>query len=206
MHPRKKTLSKLGISLAPFLLMGASQCSSIPLDPSMSAALAGDKTIEFQGAGSKSKKGYLFVQKRDGAPVNEDLAFVLPDLDCKRESCVSFQFFRKDGTPGLSGGVKKGEKIHPFSLALVVGHDGVTLPSDEGEYSAVIRIYFTGPDGQEYSALQNGFVRLNVLAKGYVPLGCDDPNAAWKVSVDKDCEAQFTSAGRSVNCGDCDVR
>jgi hypothetical protein len=65
----------------------------------------------------------------------------------------------------------------------------------------MLQMYYTGNDGKEYTVYANGFIRVNVLKAGYMPIGCNDPAVAWKVPVAKDCETQYTTSYRSAVCG-----
>lgn len=188
----------LMLTTATFVL----KCSSIPIDHSALAAVSGDKTIILQGGGAVSRKGYLFFQKKEGTDLMDPVALIAQQDSCKRDSCIRYQFFRKDGSAGLAkGGIPKGLSRAEFTLADLVGHPGPATMDDDGEYSAVVQVYYLGSDGQEYSILFNGFVRLNILSKGYDPVGCSDPAIAWHLKVIDSCEAQFTTAGRAVVCG-----
>lgn len=181
--------------------VGVSQCSSIPTDTSAIAVEGNDQTIILQAPGGQSQKGYLFLQQNEGTLPSDVISLIVPKVTCKRDSCVRFKFFRKDGSAGFTAGIPKGDTRFNIKLSDIVGHSDGVSAQDEGEYSAVVQIYFLKDDGFEYSMLQNGFVRLNVLSKGYAPVGCNDPSVAWISRVKDQCEAQFTTAGRSAVCG-----
>lgn len=182
------------------LTLGVNQCASIPVDSSAMAATAGDKTIVFEGADSVSTKGYLFIQKTAGTLPIENITLIVPPTNCKRANCVEYQFFRKDGTPGFGGGIPVGVTQAQVKLSDIVGHtDAVTEANDDAEYSAIVRFYYVGNDGTEYSVLQNGFIRVNVLAVGYTALPCNSPQAAWTVAVGP-LKALYSTAGRSALC------
>jgi hypothetical protein len=191
----------LTVLFAVFCLLGASRCANLVLDRSAYAAAAHDETVQLQGGGAASQKGYLFFQKKEGTPMTDTVTLIVPKNTCKRDSCARYQFFRKDGSQGFGAGIPRGENTAVIPLATIVGHDGVSAITDDGEYSAIVQLFYLGPDGNEYSTLMNGFVRLNVLSKGYDPVGCNDPSIAWRVKAADNCEAQFTTAGRSVACG-----
>lgn len=194
-------LLKIATVLGGFVLLTAGACNKIVLDSSVSAAEGNDPTIILAGYGAKAQKGYLFVQLSEGSDTNGGVQLIVPKLDCARESCVRYQFFRKDGSFGPGGGIKKGFTATTIPLTSILGHAAPLVVQDEGEYSAVIQLYWKGGDGKEYSQLIDGFVRVNVLKKGYRPVGCNDPMIGWKVKAADACEVQFTSAGRSTVCG-----
>jgi hypothetical protein len=189
------------IFLLAFLCMGVSQCAQIPIDRSVSAAEGNDYVVVLSGYGNKSTKGYLFAQTNEKASTDGVLTITFPKVSCKRDSCVRFQFFRKDGSSGYAGALKSGETSTTFKLSDIVGHTDPVVPTDEGEYRIVSQVFYLGTDGTEYSMIGNGFVRVNVLSELYRPVACDDPNIAWKVQTVDKCEAQFTSVFRSALCG-----
>lgn len=131
----------------------------------------------------------------------DQVAMIIPALHCSHNSCAQFQFFRKDGSPGFAGSIPAGADRAQIPISAIVGHAGNVSNADDGEYDALIQLFYTGPKGQDYSTVMNGFVRLNVVAKDYDPLACNAPMVAWKVAVSPRCEAQFTTTGRSAACG-----
>lgn len=194
-------MRKLVLPLLALLSVSATTCSHIPTDSSAQAAQSGDDTIQLQGLGAASQRGYLFVEKTLGTDAVDAMALIVPGVDCSEASCVRFQFFRKDGTPGMGGGIPKGQTLFGFKLSDLLGHPGPVAQSDDGEYSGSVQVLFKGADGLEHQAFYNGFVRLLVLQPGYSPVGCGDPAVAWHVSAAKNCDVQFTTAGRSMACG-----
>lgn len=199
--PFQRKFKALLIFGAFFCILGASRCANMVIDQSASAAEAHDDTVQLQGAGKVSQKGYLFFQKKEGTPLTDTVTLIVPKNTCKRDSCARYQFFRKDGSPGVGAGIPRGQSKATILLSDLVGHDGPSVPEDDGEYSGIIQLFYIAGDGEEYSMLLNGFVRLNVLSKGYDPVGCNDPSVAWRVRAGDNCEAQFTTAGRSAACG-----
>lgn len=188
------------IALA-LLCMGASQCTQIPFDRSVSAQEGNDYVVILSGFGNKSTKGYLFAQANEKATTQGVLTLTFPVVTCKRDSCVRFQFFRKDGSAGYAGALPQGQWSANLKLSDVVGHTDPVVSTDEGEYRVVAQVYYVGTDGTEYSMIGNGFVRLNVLSELYRPVACNDPNIAWKVKTGDNCEAQYTTVFRSALCG-----
>lgn len=199
MSNRTKLLTLVAVV---FCTLGASRCAHLMVDRSASAATSRDDTVQLQGGGKVSQKGYLFFQKKEGTPLTDAITLLVPNNTCKRDSCARYIFFRKDGSQGVSAGIPRGQTKAIVSLADLVGHSGPSVASDDGEYSTIIQLFYIGQDGEEYSVLMNGFVRLNVLSKGYDPVGCNDPAIAWHVQAGDNCDAQFTTAGRSVSCGE----
>lgn len=183
------------------LLMGVSNCGHFPIDQAVSAEKGNDYVVVLSGYGQASTKGYLFLQANEKAETNKPITMTLPNVVCKTDSCAHYQFFRKDGSAGHAGSIKKGQSQISFPLSEIVGHTGLLAADDEGEYSVVVQVLYTGADGQEYSMLGNGFVRVNVLSEAYRPISCGDPSVAWKVSAGVNCQAQFTSAFRTALCG-----
>ena len=175
---------------------------AIPLDSGMSAIDGRDFTIGIVGCG-ETGASHILCRVTEGGGTGEVIRLIFPPLDCSRASCVEFQFWRKDNSPGYAGSVKKGQTEALIRVSDIVGHADRILSSDDGEYSVSARGYFTN-DGQEFSALGDGFVRLLVLSPGYKRLSCGDPNSAWSVEIKKGCTIEYSSRFRSTLCGKCD--
>lgn len=178
-------------------------CSTLTQDLSLAAIDGNDHSVVFVGPGSKSQKGYLFLQLEEGGPTKTPITIVVPKLICNRDSCVSIQFFRKDGQPGYASGIPKGQNQFKIPLSTILGHNLPISKEDEGEYPVLVQMFFLDEDGLETNQIGKGFIRLNILTQDFVPLGCNDPSVAWKTKIDKDCEAQFTVKFRSILCGGC---
>lgn len=190
------------ICAAAACMLGASRCANIPMDRSVSAAEGNDYVVVLSGAGQHSTKGYLFAQVNEKTAVNGVYTLTFPATSCTRDSCIRYQFFRKDGSAGYAGAIPKGQTLAQVRLSDIVGHDGQVMRSDDGEYTLVAQVFYQGADGQEYSMIGNGFIRVNVLSELYRPVACGDPNIAWKVKTPDNCEAQYTTVFRSTVCGE----
>lgn len=184
-----------------FACLGVSTCTQIPMDASVSAAEGNDYVVTLSGYGNKSTKGYLFVQANEKAASNGLVTLTFPNVKCKRDSCVRFQFFRKDGSAGYAGAIPNNQFQTSFPISSLIGHTDPIVSHDEGEYRVVAQVFYVGTDGTEYSMIGNGFVRLNVLSELYRPVACNDPNIAWKVKAADNCEAQYTTVYRAALCG-----
>lgn len=196
------TLPKIfPILLLALACLGASQCTQVPIDQAVSAAEGNDYVVTLSGYGNKSTKGYLFAQANEKASTEGTIGLTFPNVTCKRDSCIRFQFFRKDGSAGYAGALRKGEISSALKLSDIIGHSGEVVSRDEGEYRVIAQVFYVGTDGSEYSMIGSGFVRLNVLSELYRPVACDDPNIAWKVKAGDKCEAQYTTVYRSALCG-----
>lgn len=193
----------LACAILLLVFLGAGSCSSLVIDKAVSAVDGNDYTIILGGFGQIASKGYLFAQLREGQDGTGLVSLYFPATQCKRESCVSYQTFHPDGSYGPAGAIPAGSGKDSMPLSLLVGHDGPITRNDEGEYGVKARIFLTGPDGIEYSALAVGFIRLNVLRADYRPLACNDPARGWVNQVDKQCTAEFSTAMRSAVCGRC---
>lgn len=181
--------------------LGAANCTTFPIDRAISAQGGNDYVAVLSGYGQASRKGYLFLQANERASVAQPITMTFPKVDCKRESCVRFQFFRKDGSAGYAGAVAKGQASVSFPLSAILGKETALDSTDEGEYSVISQVYFLAPDGQEYSMIGNGFVRVNVVSVNYRPLACNDPSVAWKSPAGPNCEAQYSTGFRTAVCG-----
>lgn len=186
------------------MCIGISRCASFPFDQAVSAADGNDYTVIMSGYGTKSQKGYLFVQLKDTASIDLPVTLYFPPIQCDRESCIEYRFFRLDGSDGVTGGIPKGKESIEIPLNQILGHEGQANPNDDGEYGLSTRVYFKLADGRETSIKGNGFIRVNILGQDYHAIGCNDPNVAWHLKLSKNCEAQFTTRYRTALCGtDC---
>ncbi len=185
------------------LLVGA--CNSLPIDQSVNAAEAGARTVVLGGCGVKANSKYLYCEKNEGNALNDGINLFVPLVDCKRDSCTRVQFFRKDGSNGPSGSIPKGKMSMSLTLGDLVGDnsgDNRIKPAHDGEYGVLVQTFYTGNDGEEFSMLSKGLVRVSVVLPSYRPLACADPNVAWTARVGDKCEAQFSTAYRSAVCGE----
>lgn len=193
------SMKSLSIFIA-YILM-ASSCQSVPIDPSVNAAEAGARTAIVGGCGSKGNSKYLYCEENQGNSLSEKVTIFVPLVDCNRDSCSRFQFFRKNGSNGPSGAIAKGKVSATITLSDITGHEGNVTAEDDGEYGVLIQTFYLGQDGQEFSMLAKGLVRVSVVSDSYRPMACNDPNTAWSSKIVDKCEAQFTTAYRSVICG-----
>ena len=200
---QRKKFKSLSLILAVMFCLGNSKCTNLPLaiDPSISATMGNDKTMVFQGMG-RTASGYLFAQKADGTLPSDALTIIVPKLTCKRESCADIVCFRKDGSQGFHQGIKADQDRLNLKLSDIIGKETAVGIVDEGEYSCIADIYYVGSDDLEHSFFMNGFIRLNILSSDYEKLGCSSPAKAWAVNLGKNCSAEFSTAGRSVVCGE----
>lgn len=191
-----KFLGLLGI------LCVAGRCTSLPLD-GIIAAEHGAATVSLEGCGNHRKDiGYVFCQVTNNASPVGGLILNVPIVECDRDSCVEWQLWRLDGSPGASGAIPKGEGRVTIPFAQIVSHDSPYTEEDEGEYLITVRVFYVEHD-VEQGLLGHGFIRLNVLAEGYENLGCDAPQKAWDHKLDKKCRIQTTTGYRTAICGEC---
>ena len=166
----------------------------------LSAVQANDLTVIFSGCSELHRDGLILCRSSVGAKPSTQITVTLPGLNCDRESCANFDVVRKDGTIHPLGGIPKGSTKLTFTLEDVLGSPEDISTASGGPYRVLSEAYFKD-GGAEYKVLGVGVVYLVVLEPGYVPLGCQSPDAAWTVDLGKDCEAVYTTKYRSQLCG-----
>jgi hypothetical protein len=125
----------------------------------------------------------------------------MPALNCKRESCAGFTVVRKDGTLAPLGGIPKGETELRFNVQDIIGHNAPLSMRDGGPYRILSEAYYQ-KNNEEFKVLGKGIVYLLILKPGYVPLGCENPDAAWSLELGDNCEAQYSTKMRTGLCGE----
>ncbi len=183
-----------------FIMLTAAKCTHVRIDSAMGAADGNDATVALRGCRKPLEVGYNFCRVNNGASPSEIVELHIPKVKCKRDACAEYQWIRLDGSFGPSGGIRKGQTLVPFVLSEITGANEEINESHEGEYAVVVRLYFLGPDGEEFSTIAKGFFRLVVLDPMYAPVGCGDPNILWINKIDS-CKLQTTSKYRSAKCG-----
>jgi len=185
------------------LSLGVSDCSTL-IDPAMSAAKGNDPTVVLRGCGNNIQDiGYVFCRVSDRSSGDQHITLIVPKVSCSRSSCAEFQVWLKDGTPGFSGGIPKGETDYELSLTDIINHGGEINLSDDGEYLVTVRLFFN-VDGNEMTTVSKGYVRLVVLTEGYSAAGCSSPHRVWKHKISNKCYLETTTGYRSAICGECE--
>lgn len=203
---RSKRLLRSGLfAFVIGLICGASSCSHIQLDRSLSAAEGNSNTLFLSGCGQEPLQGRVYCEIREGANPTQTFSFFFPASSCKRQTCVSYQFLRLDGSYGPGGSVPKGVNRLTFPMSYFTES---TLPvgvAQDGEYQLLMTIYYMDGSGVEHKANMKGLIRLVVTNPNYVSMGCDDPNVAWTVKPypTGKCRLQWSTALRAAKCGRC---
>lgn len=184
-----------------FLVMALTGChGSFPIDRA-SALEADDPTLVLCSEG-RCQSGYLFFRRTAGVGTDTEIVLNLgaKGLKCKKDSCVRFQVFNPDGSQGYSGSIPQGEDEAIFTLGDVIGSDEVRL-TDDHEWLIKAVIHYLDPSHNEREALAFGYIRLTVQAAGYQRLACGDPDIAWRVKLQRNCEAHYSTGMRGGACG-----
>jgi len=161
-----RNLSSLCL-LLPFLF----NCAGIVVDRAVNAADGHDATVVLGGCGQGFRDGYLLCRKTGKVSGISQITLNVPDTECGRDSCVEFHIIGPDGSVNFSGGMKSSTYV--FELADVVGHHNDLTDADDGEYLVAVRVYYMS-DGEEFSMVSRGFIRLVILKPQYAPMGCGD--------------------------------
>lgn len=193
------------VAFAVGFVLGISSCATVTLDRSVSAADGNARTLFLAGCGQEPLRGRVFCELRQGATPTDIITMYVPTAACKRQTCVSYQVINPDGSFGQAGSVPLGAASVDFTIAELTGKPDPIVKSLDDEWQIAVRVYFTGPDGEEYQQIMRGLVRLAVLTADYKPMGCDDPNVAWEVKPYSKgtCRLQWSSKLRSARCGKC---
>lgn len=176
----KSFLFSLGIL---FLFSG---CKSIPIDPSIAAAFAGDKTLIMSaGCSTVPAQGLDICRVQEGGSVQEVLTVVMPSVK------------------GLTGELKARFKgiVKTYAINATVtqipwkdllDHDSYSM-EDQGLLQLTGSLRADLPDGVRFTDLL-GYAYLIVLGKGYSPMPIDSGNHAWGAT----CRVQISTSGRSA--------
>lgn len=201
----KRILTHGAFAFAVGFVLGLSSCTTVKLDRSVSAADGNAKTLFLAGCGQEPLRGRVYCELREGAAPIDQITMYVPQAACKRPSCVSYRVINPDGSYGKAGSVPLGQTSVNFSIADLAGASLPVTRSLDNEWQIAVRIYFLGPDGEEYQQIMRGLVRLSVFAANYKPMGCDDPSVAWEVKPfdTGTCKLQWSSKLRSASCGKC---
>lgn len=172
------------------------------MDKALSASEGNEASLILCGLREGCRKGMIFAQLPSGTLVTpiSKIRIQLPKLKCDKPTCALFQVFNPDGSQGISGGIPKKGYVD-LQLSDLLG-TGIVSPSHDGEWLIKVRMFFKDNDGNEASALGWAFVRINILANNYRRLGCDEPDVAWSVLLNKKpySEAQYTTGFRTAIC------
>lgn len=181
-------------------------CDGIPdaVDFSVNAQEGRDVTAILSGCGEGTHDGYLFCRQVEGIQPRTEIRMVFPKVTCDRQSCVEFQFFNLDGSPGYGAAVPRGDSSVDVPLVRILGHENALDPDrDDGEYQFAAKVYYKGSDGIERQMRADGLLRLWIVSPEYQSLFCNDPERGWETKVNSKCTAEFSTGYRSALCGEC---
>ena len=183
--------------------MGATNCSTLRLDSSMSALDGNVASVVLCGLGEGCRKGMLFTQAPEGSSAVRTIELKVPPAQCERDHCIKFQFFNPDGTEGYSGSIERGKTNTTFLLKDIVKSDTLRLDHD-AEWLVKVKVWFKDGDVDvERTMMGWAFLRVNVISPEYEFLSCEDPEAGWDLEHAPGCDIYFSSRFRSSICGDC---
>lgn len=176
-------------------------CTSLPIDPSASAAGSNDATLYLMGCGVVPQDvGFLPCRRTAGSLSLGSVTMIVPRGTCSRDACGEYTVYGLDGSPVTSGGIPKGNDRAEIKIADIVKSETIT-DDDDGEYPVVMDLYYD-IGGHEQKITAVGFFRLVVMSPGYRPLGCGSPHIAWEIEIDREKRLEVTSSYRSAVCGD----
>lgn len=172
----------------------------LTLDMALSAKDGSDVTSVFEGCG-KITDGYLFCRIAENSPPTTKIKIHFPDINCSRDSCIKFQFYRPDGSDGYGAAVQKGQTEASLTVADLIGHSGPVTMDDSNEYQVAVDVAFS-VKGQEHYMRADGLVRLWVYDEAYTRLFCADPETGWMKQISENCHAYYSTQYRTRVCGE----
>lgn len=195
---------KIKVSILFLVLLGVFGCDEHPeaFDLSMSAEKGGDITAVLGGCGGTFRSGYLFCRLREGALPTDKIVLKFPKIDCKRENCIEFRFFRKDGSVGHTQGIKARQTQAVVPLHKIVGTEQPLSMDEDGEYLLQVRAWFLDNAGYEHNMIGEGLIRVFIVREGYVVIGCNSPERGWEERVGS-CFIEHSTGYRTAVCGEC---
>jgi|GEM_PF-4521062 len=185
------------------LLLVLASCTHVPIiDGSMSSLMANDTTaiIQIDGPGcvSDPKVGWAYCRKAEGAITNRDvITFYGPKSNCSREFCVDIQVMWPTGEPALH------ISIPADQLSVSTSWDRLTKKelfdkNDRGWWLVFINHYWLDGSGVEQETVQEGEIRLRVMAEGYTPLYNAPTSGAFAYVAERNGhEFKWTTSGRA---------
>lgn len=182
-------------------LAGCAAKAPEEIDTAMSAREGRELTVLMRGCDGKLTKGYHYCSLPEGALPVREISLIFPPSDCWRNSCIEFQFLRRDGSLGYGGSVPAGEVEVRIPLSKIVGYELPLAKRHEGEFRVLANYWYRDREGLEKRAEIQGIVRLWIHEAGYTRLICGDPETGWELPVDNGCRAHFSTGGRTAFCG-----
>jgi hypothetical protein len=171
-------------------------------DLSMTALEGGDVTALFSGCGGSFRQGYLFCRYHEGAVPQNPIVIHVPKVDCKRDNCIEYRFFRKDGSVGYSAGIPAKQTRSEVPISAITGAERQGMEHD-GEYIVQVRVWFLDRHGYEHHMIGEGLVRIFIVREGYVVMGCQSPERGWAEKIG-DCSLEHSTGYRTALCGGCE--
>lgn len=188
------------VVLALSFVLSAAKCSTpAVIDPSISAAEAGDVTAFMSGCGSQPQVGYLYCRKKVGDITGADFVqFHGPEGTCdKPDACTFIDIYYPNGSNATSVAIPKKETTARVLFSALTKKSRFD-EGDRGYWGVIARTYWKDSDGAERVTVQDGEIRLRVYAANYTPLNetPDSPHFGWAWSEDGH-DFRMTTSGRA---------
>lgn len=166
-------------------------CPQVPIDLSVSATDAGDKTLVHSACHAAPSGGLDICRVVDGSVITEEWQLILPhDPKAGTEGTIRIRYRDNLMSIPITGPVVK------IPWKEIVRSERWN-PSLEGPAQAVATIKVETPHGPQWVDMLGIAIPI-VLSRGYEPLPMD--SGAEKFATD--CKVQYTTAGRSaITCG-----
>jgi len=176
-------MKKLLFFLTLFLL-GAS-CQTKEDSSHLGARDAGDLSVVFSTDGDGHRIGLAHVILSEAGSPSGVVNLILPDSP------------HKVFLIGADGLVESLGSVESIKIEELVGPTVEKL--DGGPYRVLVSLQVK-VEGMVLMRSMAGVVYVTVLSEGYSRLGCNSPDSAFAIKIDKKTEAQYSSKLRSALC------
>ena len=168
------------------------------LDTQMSAIEGGDYTALVEGCGNQLVPGYTYCRKYEGTSSDEEIFFVGPITNCKREFCVEFKIYQPDGSAPIGDSIPKKENRKSVKWSRILRRDTFEN-GDTGFWPFNYKVYWIDKNGRENFSISQGEIRLRVLKKEYIPLNevVNDFNFTWNILTRNNETIKMTTGMRA---------
>lgn len=186
-----------------FFLVGCGGKKDLVFDRSISAEQGRDLSLIFKGCGSDFERSYLFCDLQEFTIPLAEVSIFLPRVDCSRRSCVELRILRPDGSFAYSISISRGNYHVALPIEDIIGESNTIKRIHDGEYRVLAQVFFDDKEGVERSVRLEGLIRVWVRASNYQKMSCNSPHRAWANYLTTNCEAEWSTSGRSALCGAC---
>ncbi len=177
-------------SLWALVLLAASGCNSVPIDPSV-RAVETDYTVVMTANETAPGRGLDILRVKAGSPVSNTWTLVLPHASGVKGGEADAQYRGQSAQYGI----QEGQAQLDIPLKDLIGH-GTWEASDAGTAVVFVALNIDAGTGM-MPVKARGFLFIVVTDPSYDPLAIDSGYIADKTTC-KEQEVQFSTAGRTA--------